>query len=430
MTDARTRTWQRITLATLFVGYAGYYICRSNLSVATPMILKEFASSGMTKKDIGTVTSVGLLLYSIGKVTNGLLVDFFGGRILFLLGMVAAAVCTVLFGLAGSLLVFTILWAVNRYVQSVGWGALVKVTSRWYPVSVHATVMGILCMSYLLGDSFARLYLGMFIARDFGWRSVFFIAAGTLGVLAALGFWTLKSSPRDIGGTEPPANPDNVFGAAGDSPEPEGLIALLWPLATSLSFWLICLMNAGLTLIRETFNFWMPTYLAEVGELSEGGAAQSTMLFPLVGAVSAFVTGAISDRVKRKRGRLVLPALIILSMTLTLLGMLPLNGRPIRAIALICAVFFVMIGPYSLLSGVMALDLGGKRGSSTAVGFIDSAGYLGGVLSGYGVGAIAESRGWSAAFLVLAATAAITSCAAAAYWAIQERGAPSQPAPS
>ena len=29
----RTARWQKITLAALFTGYAGYYVCRSNLSV-------------------------------------------------------------------------------------------------------------------------------------------------------------------------------------------------------------------------------------------------------------------------------------------------------------------------------------------------------------------------------------------------------------
>jgi OPA family glycerol-3-phosphate transporter-like MFS transporter len=421
MTDPRTRTWQQITLATLFVGYAGYYICRSNLSVATPLILQEFGGAGITKTSIGVLSSIGILFYSIGKVTNGLLTDFFGGRLLFLVGMGASAACTLLFGLSSGLVAFTVLWAINRYVQSVGWGALVKVTSRWYPVSVHATVMGILCMSYLLGDSFARLYLGLFIHNEFGWRSVFFIAAATLGAITLVSMWTLKSSPRDVGGEEPPANPENVFGTAGNTPEPEGILQLLGPLVTSLSFWLICLMNAGLTLIRETFNLWMPTYLAEEGGLSAGGAASSSMLFPLVGAGSALLTGTVSDRFKGQRGRVILPALVLLTVSLALLSFLPLEGRPVLAIVLICGVFFLMIGPYSLLSGVMALDIGGKRGTSTAVGFIDSAGYVGGILSGYAIGALAEHRGWAAVFLVLAGSSGLTALAAALYWDLQRR---------
>src|SRR5262252_574621 len=100
MHDARTTRWQRITIATLFVGYAGYYVCRSNLSVVTPLLLLQDGSgTGLRKEDVGVIASAGVLLYAGGKVTNGLLADFLGGKVLFLGGMAASVVCTTLFGL-------------------------------------------------------------------------------------------------------------------------------------------------------------------------------------------------------------------------------------------------------------------------------------------------------------------------------------------
>ena len=54
-------------------------------------------------------------------------------------------------------------------------------------------------------------------------------------------------------------------------------------------------MSLGLTLIRESFNFWTPTYLAEVGMLSAGEAAQYSLLFPLFGGVSVLVFGYLAD---------------------------------------------------------------------------------------------------------------------------------------
>ena len=43
--SAKARTtarWQKITLASLFTGYAGYYLCRSNLAGAAPQLIDEF----------------------------------------------------------------------------------------------------------------------------------------------------------------------------------------------------------------------------------------------------------------------------------------------------------------------------------------------------------------------------------------------------
>src|SRR5260370_27425786 len=121
MTKDRTFGWQGITLGTLFVGYAGYYVCRSNLSVTTPLLLDDLHGQGITREKIGAIVSLGVGLYAVGKITNGLLADFLGGRTLFLLGMAGSVICTVLFGLGSGLLVFGAAWAVNRYVQSAGW---------------------------------------------------------------------------------------------------------------------------------------------------------------------------------------------------------------------------------------------------------------------------------------------------------------------
>ncbi len=81
---------------------------------------------------------------------------------------------------------------------------------------------------------------------------------------------------------------------------------------------------------------------------------------------------------------------------------------------------FLMMGPYSFLAGAIALDLGGKQGSSTAAGLLDSVGYFGAILSGYGIGAIAQRLGWNAVFISLAVVAFITLIAAVFYWRHQE----------
>jgi OPA family glycerol-3-phosphate transporter-like MFS transporter len=64
----------------------------------------------------------------------------------------------------------------------------------------------------------------------------------------------------------------------------------------------------------------------------------------------------------------------------------------------------------------LALSLGGQRGSATAAGLIDSAGYLGGILSGSVLGRIIANYGWPATFMTLAGLALLTALAGIAYW--------------
>src|ERR1039458_9820633 len=66
----RRQAW---TVALLFAGYAAYYFCRSDLSVAMPLLIEDLQRHGMTSHDailrMGQLASLGVLAYAIGKLT-------------------------------------------------------------------------------------------------------------------------------------------------------------------------------------------------------------------------------------------------------------------------------------------------------------------------------------------------------------------------
>jgi MFS transporter, OPA family, glycerol-3-phosphate transporter len=441
---ARLHRWQTITVATLCTGYAGYYICRSNLSVVTPLLLAEYGSAGLTKKHIGDVQSLGVLFYAAGKLLNGIATEYVGGKRIFLFGMFASVACTILLALAPAfagpfsiaaselglpvaiLLPFMLLWLANRFVQSMGWGGLVQIASRWFAHTRLATVMGILTMSYLLGDAAARLYLGAAIKAGFGWQGVFLTAAATLGLIGLIGLFTLKNRPGEVGLPEPLPPPGNVFGNdRGDERIP--LLKLLVPLLSSYTFWLVCLMNAGLTFIRETFGTWNPTYLTEIVKLDAGTAGMASLVFPLIGTVSALGAGWLVDRTGGRFGPVVLPSLFALVVVLGMLVWLPGEGEAMLTLILIGTAAFFLIAPYTFCSGVMAVKFGGQRGGATAAGIIDTAGYLGAVMAGSGIGRIIDSYGWGAAFGTLAGVAGLTLVVSAVYWVMEARQSQAAP---
>jgi MFS transporter, OPA family, glycerol-3-phosphate transporter len=233
--------------------------------------------------------------------------------------------------------------------------------------------------------------------------------------------FTLKSAPGDVGAPEPEANPANVYGEKGNSPRPANLVDLLWPLATDFSFWLVCIMSFGLTLIRETFNNWNPTYLQEVAGLAKDRAALASAIFPFIGGLSAIAAGMLTDRMtKGRRGAIIFSFLAIMVAALYALSKLEPGVGAVLPLVLTSVVSFSMLGPYSFLTGVMSLDFGGKRGSSTAAGLADTAGYLGAVVSGYGVAVLAAESGWGVAFSALAAVSTIALLAAGLYWYLHD----------
>ena len=415
---ARLRRWQTLTVAVMFAGYSGYYVCRSNLSVANPLLLADPAL-GVTKDWLGYVASVGLLAYAVGKLLNGPLADLVGGRRLFLVGLFGSVACVAVLPLlppasAGFLLV----WAANRFAQSMGWGGVVQIAARWFPADRLGTVMGVLCMSYLLGDAAARLYLGGLIEAGADWRALFGWSAGTLA-LVGVGCWLLlRGRPAAVGLPEPPPPPGNLFGTdAGDSPLSLG--RLLGPLLASPGFWLVVGLNTGLTLIRETLNFWNPTYLTERAGFNPGAAGVASLLFPLVGAGAALAGGHLTDRAGGRFGPVVLPCLLGLTAVLGVLAVAGASGP--AAVALTCGAALFLAPPYTFCSGVLAARLGGQRAGATAAGLIDAAGYVGAMVGLSAVGKLSTRYGWGPAFAALAAVAGVTLLVAAAFAARERR---------
>lgn len=415
--SGRARRWRVGTALTLTLGYAGYYFCRSNFSAASPLLLDEFGSAGLTREGLGLIASAGLLLYFLGKFASGVLADFLGGRRLFLGGMLVSAGLTILFGLSSGFAAFLILWSLNRLAQSGGWSALIKVSSRWFPAHWHGLAVGFIAVSYLLGDAAARGYFSALVNWGLGWRELYFAAAGALLFIALACTIFLKASPTEVGLEEPEARADTLHGADGAAEKPASLRDLLGPYFRSAAFWLVCVMSFGLTLIRETFTFWTPVLLKDVAGVDNPGAILGSMLFPLAGAVSAVFTGYASDAFARGNRSIVLVPGAALATGV--IGALYVSGAAAPLwllLTMIGLVSLFLIGPYSLLSGAMALDLGGKKGAGTAAGIIDGVGYAGALLSGWGVGWLAERYDWSAVFFALLVTAALSVLAGVLYW--------------
>jgi sugar phosphate permease len=397
------RFWQAVTVALLVTGYAGYYLCRSDLSVALPLLIQEMAAHGIPPDEattrLGTIASFGVLAYAIGKFPSGGLADFLGGRRNYLFGMAGSVLFTFLFGVAGGIPLFTLAWIGNRGVQSLGWAGIVKITSKWFSFSTYGSVMGIISLSFLFGDALSRQFMSALIAHGLGWRGVFYSAGGVLAALLLIN-----------------------LGAAGEKHTPASIQSLLRTFGRSRVFWLVCVLSLGMTLVRETFNLWTPTYFTQAVGLSNADAAQKSALFPLFGGISVLLSGFLSDRLGRSgRAGIILCGMLLAGATLLILSLANFKDEPRWPVTLVALVGFLIIGPYAYLAGAIALDFGGKQGSGTASGLIDGVGYLGGVLAGNGMANIAVTWGWKGAFAVLAAVTWLGSIAAALYFVHQRK---------
>lgn len=428
--------WHLLTLSLLVFGYAAYYFCRSDLSVVMPLLIKDLAQHGVTTTEaqvrLGSIASISVLAYAIGKFLWGSLADLFGGRNNFLAGMAGAIAFTVLFGLGGGFPIFTLAWIGNRAFQSAGWVGMVKVSSRWFSYSICGTVMAVLSLSFLFGDAASRYGMSLLLDAGVGWRGIFFTGAGILGVFFLLNLILLKETPQERGLPAAIANPLNLFAGTEKSPESgaaiksapkahPGLMGILGPLLTSGNFWLVCGLSLGTTLLRETFNLWTPTYFSAFVGLTNAESASRSALFPLFGGVSVLLAGFLSDKLGLNGRSLVLfGGLLSGAAAICLLAQVPSHSSPWIPVTIVALIGFLLMGPYSYLAGAMSMDFGGETGSATAAGIIDGVGYLAGVLSGDTMARFTVLYGWRSSFLALGVTCLGTALVALVL-AIQQR---------
>ncbi|HUI62904.1 MAG TPA: MFS transporter, partial [Steroidobacteraceae bacterium] len=375
------RLRQIVVVVLLFAGYAACYFCRADLSVASPLIIEELTRGGMQRDaalvHLGDVASFGVLAYAVGKLFLGGLGDFWGGRLNFLIGLAGATAFTVLFASGGAIPLFTLAWVGNRLTQSLAWAGLIKVSSKWFDYSSYGSIVGILSVSYLVGDAVARQCMGVLLQHGVPWRTLFYFAAAVAAVCLAANYLFLREARAEAGFQEARTNPLNLFGAS--EAKPAGVAALLRPLFASRSFQLVCLLSLGCTIVRETFNLWTPVYLRDFLHYSVSDSAGLSAVFPGVGAFSVLLSGWLSDRLGVNGRSLIMfvglgASVLALLALMTLRADVPDSILPLVAIGVVA---FCLLGPYAYLGGAFALDFGGKQASAVSSGIIDGIGYLG-----------------------------------------------------
>jgi len=411
-TLSRLRRWRTSTFWVMLVGYMGYYLCRKNLSAAFPLLSESF---GYSNAQLGLIALYSEIAYALGKLVNGPLADRIGGRRIFLIGMVGAIFSNVWFGFCGQLGWFIVSWCVCRYFLSAGWGGIVKTIGAWYEPERNGTVMGLISVNFQFGGVLAVLFAGWLVSRGASWPALFWYPAGVLVLVFIWSALASRATPQDV-------VPGTTFGQGalehrsiarleeaetGGAPLPARKIAAR--LLRLGVFRQLLLFSFLTTMLRSTFFFWTPKFLSDIG-MGNTNAILKSALFPFLGALGTVLLGWYTDRYARRGDRARAMWILLTLLVACLLGIAALAPGRLRHANLIVALTglsgFFLLGPYSMSSGCLTLDIAGSRGAGTASGLIDGVGYLGGALAGWGAGALSDTLGWAQVFVILAGIAA------------------------
>lgn len=415
------RAWRLRIFAVTWLAYAGFYLCRKNLSVVMPLLETDLGYSNLQLANIVFGYS---LLYALGQFGFGVLADRFGSRTIVALGLLVAVGANLLMGWGASLFLLTLLTCVNGAGQSAGWPGLVKNMAAWFRHRERGVVMAWWTTNYVIGGFVGTIFATFVVTSSWlmpgwGWRRGFWFPALALGAITVVFCVFARNRPADAGLPEIVENdgdlqPDPADARKGNSVRRAA--AVYFQMLGDWEVWTVAIGALFSKVTRYSFLFWLPLYLTQKLHYGAGEAGYTSSLFELVGFGGALLGGYVSDKFMQSR-RLPVAALMMwglgiacwLHPTLAALG----HGGVALSIGLIGILNY---GPDTLLQGAASQDAGAKWGVGTACGFVDGISSIGQVFSSYLVAFVAQRYGWDVLFYVFVALAFAGGAVMALRW--------------
>ena len=444
--DGTYRYWRRRVLLSSLVGYAIFYFVRTNISVALPVMGKDL---GYSKAQLGTILTVGGVVYGISKFVNGFLGDRSNPRYFMAIGLLLCAGMNVAFGLSSALALLAAFWLLNNWAQGMGFPPCARNMGYWFSPRERGTTFGIWHTGHTAGAALVAVLTGYIIKHTGEWRLCFFIPAAIAVAGAAMLLWRLRDTPGSLGlppvelwkGEETPRqlaaelhqsppptdNPGKTMDAspaAGGAtvlsyaapPREESYVRVVIDNIFKNPFmWVISVANLLVYTLRYATLHWGPTYLQEMKSVSPLTSSWLHSGNEIAGLVSALLAGLVADRVFRGRaGRVCVISMVAMVAAVYLFWITP-AGRIWLLAPLYLTMGFMVYVPQMLIAA-MAMNLGTKRAAAAAVGLTGIFGYASSVISGWGVGRIVDTAGWDGAFRLMIGCAVGTLALMALTW--------------
>ncbi|MBQ4117088.1 MAG: MFS transporter, partial [Clostridia bacterium] len=282
------------------------------------------------------------------------------------------------------------------------WANGLGVLNKWWPKEKRGFASGLATAFTGMAQVVTYLTIGWCIDLnpEWGWRAAFRypMVPMVLILIAFIAFF--KSTPEEIGLT--PFKEANEALNQKDAElekriKEKGYFYPYKLLFSQPKVIVFCFISAIAGIGRYGLLTWIPSYFTEVMGLSVKDGIFSTILLPLGHACAMFFFPFITDKVfKGKRE----PMLIIASV-ITFFGMITFPF--IKSQQLASGMLFI-VGVSCMVTGVIwaiAGDMGGRALSSTVVGVLDWAVYMGAAIQSAMFGFVIEKFGWSAIFITI-----------------------------
>ncbi|MEM5276375.1 MFS transporter [Cupriavidus taiwanensis] len=300
MTEAKTSVRWKIFLMMLFL-IAINYIDRASLSVAMPLIAKEFDLSPTMQ---GLILSSFFWTYALMQVPGGMLADKYKPRIVI-------ACATVFWGIAQAVAAFTTN-ATSLLLTRLGLGAAEapiypaggKLNAIWMTQNERGRGATLLDGGAPLGAALGAIIITWLIASLGSWRLAFIVAGVGTVLAGVLAWYYVRNSPREHRGVnELEARYIEEALASEHRAEPANLSGRSLDFFKYRSVWCMAIGWMCFNTVFYGLLTWMPNYLNKVHgfDIKQMGGASFIIFFS--GFVGELIGGWIADKWKEAGGR-------------------------------------------------------------------------------------------------------------------------------
>jgi len=273
---SNTRLYPRTALAVLTALNLLNYIDRSVLNAVQPLIQNEFH---VTDAQIGRLTTVFLIFYTIAAPVMGPLADRHSRRVIIALGALAWSGVTLLTAFTHTYETLLI----RHTLVGIGEASFVTISPTFvadlFPESKRGRVLGVFYLAIPVGFALGYL-IGGYFGTKYGWRTPFYVA-GAPGFLLGTAMFFMPEPER------------GQFDSLPETPQRGTVLGLF----RNPAFLTATLGMAMMTFAQGGLLVWMPTFLSRMRGYT---LLEANKLFGIIlaidGTIAALAGGWLGDR--------------------------------------------------------------------------------------------------------------------------------------
>jgi len=179
----------------LWLSTIAFTVCFAVWTIFAIIGIRIQQDLGLNETEFGLLVGTPILTGSLSRVFLGIWTDQYGGRVVYVLTMLAAALATFLLSYATTY-PWMLVAALGVGIAGGSFAVGIAYVSKWYPPEKQGTALGIFGAGNV-GAAVTK-FVAPFVLVAFGWQMVAVVWAAALAIMAVIFWFTAEEKPRSM----------------------------------------------------------------------------------------------------------------------------------------------------------------------------------------------------------------------------------------